>query len=184
MTGRPTLARMTRMVLGVVVAILLCACATSGSGTSEESETDGPPDARAAKAEMDAAAQAVLPALASKIGGQVSGLQAHFTERGGFGIWDYAADGHITKPPGTMARALDAAEGALTSEGYAVERDDAQKRVTGTLGNVRIAVEAGLLSDDQVVSSLNVRFGIIGAVSDGDDFAGSAPAEDYLAYVK
>lgn len=184
MTGRPTLARMTRMVLGVVLAILLTACSTSGSGTPEESEADGQPDARAAKAEMDAAARTALPALASKIGGQLSGLQAHFTERGAFGIWDYSADGHIAEPPGTMARALDAAEGALTSEGYSVERDDAQKRVIGTLGNVRVAVEAGLLTDDRVVSTLNLRFGIVGAVSDGDGFAESAPTEDYLAYLK
>lgn len=110
-------------------------------------------------------------------------MQATFYERGGWGIWDYYADGHIVGPPGTMADVLKSAESVLTERGYTVDRDESQKRVSGEQGNVGVIVEASLLSDVHTVSSLNVHIGVSG-ISEGVDFAEEAPAEDYLAYLK
>ena len=128
-------------------------------------------------------AAVVLPDLSAELAGKMSGFQAHFSERGGFGIWDYFADGRISDPRGTMTGVLDAAEKVLTKRGYTVTRDEGQKRVSGKKDNVSFIVEASLLSDVEVVSSLNVHVGVSG-ISDGDEFAKGAPAEDYLAYVE
>jgi hypothetical protein len=174
---------MTRIVLGLVVVLLLAAC-TSDGGSDVEGSGDGP-DARTVKAEMDAEgeAEAVLPDLVGRLGGQFNGMQATFYERGGFGIWDYTASGSLLKPSGTMTESLAAVEGILDEHGYAVETDDAQRRVTGTKGNVTVIAQASLLTAEKKGSGLNVRIGVSG-IQDGDDFAESAPAEDYLVFVR
>ncbi len=177
----PRVAAMTRIVLGLVVVLLLAAC-TSDGGSDLDGSGDGP-DARTVKAEMDAEAEAVLPDLVGRLGGQFNGMQATFLERGGFGIWDYTASGSLVKPSGTMTESLAAVEGVLEEHGYAVETDDAQRRVTGTKGNVTVIAQASLLTAEKKGSGLNVRIGVSG-IQDGDDFAESAPAEDYLAFVQ
>lgn len=180
MSANPRLGPMTRTLLGIVLALTMAAC-SSGAGSADDERSE--PDAEAAKVEMDAAAADVLPDLAAALGGSMSGLQARFFERGGFGIWDYVADGKVGEPPGTMAAVLDTTEGVLSKQGYTVTRDESEKRVTGKKGSVSLIVEAGLLSDVRTVSSLDVHLAVSG-ISDGDDFAKAAPAEDYLAYVE
>ncbi|WP_159081474.1 hypothetical protein [Nocardioides sediminis] len=171
---------MTRILLGLAVLLLLSACTSdAGSGATEGSE----PDAETVKAEMDGEAKALLPDLLGQVGGEVNGMLATFSERGGFGIWDYVASGAIVKPSGTMTESLAAVETVLVEHGYTVEADDERKRVTGTKGNVSVTVEASLLTAEKKGSGLNIRIGSSG-IQDGDDFAESAPAEDYLTYVR
>jgi hypothetical protein len=173
---------MTRILLGLAVLLLLSACTSdAGSGPGEGSGDE--PDAETVKAEMDGEAKALLPDLVGKVGGEVNGLQATFYERGGFGIWDYTASGAIVGPTGTMTESLTAAEAVLDEHGYTVETNDERKRVTGTKGSVSVSVEASLLTAEEKGSGLNIRIGSSG-IQDGDDFAESAPAEDYLAYLR
>lgn len=178
----PRVAGMTRILLGLAVLLLLSAC-TSDSSSGSPDGSGAEPDAQAVKAEMDAEAQTLLPDLVGRLGGRFNGMQATFFERGGFGIWDYTASGSLLKPSGTMTESLAAVEGVLEEHGYAVETDDAQRRVTGTKGNVSVTAQASLLSAEKKGSGLNVSMGVSG-IQDGDDFAESAPAEDYLAYVQ
>ena len=164
-----------RTMLGIVAALVLGGCANGGgSTTSDPSE----PDARTAKQEMDAAAAEILPALSTRLGGTMSLSQARFYERGGFGIWDYAAHGFVIRPPGTMSAVLDATEEVMTSHGYTVRREQVHQRVSGTKGNVSLVVQTGLLTDVRTVSSLTLDLEV-GGIFDGDDFAENAPPEDY-----
>lgn len=178
----PRVTGMTRILLGLAVLLLLSAC-TSDSSSGAPDGSGAEPDAQTVKAEMDGEAQTLLPDLVSTLGGRFNGLQATFVERGGFGIWDYTANGSLLKPSGTMTESLAAVESVLSEHGYAVETDDAQRRVTGTKGNVSVTAQASLLSAEKKGSGLNFRMGTSG-IQDGDDFAESAPAEDYLAYLE
>lgn len=177
----PRVTVMTRIVLGLAVLLLVSAC-SSDAGSGDAGGSGDSPDAQAVKAEMDAEAEAVLPDLVDRLGGRLDGMQAAFSERGGFGIWDYTASGTLVQPSGTMTQSLTGVGEVLEEHDYSVVTDDAQKRVTGTKGNVSVIVEASLLTDEKQGSGLNVRMGASG-ISDGDDFAESAPPEDYLAYV-
>jgi hypothetical protein len=177
----PRVAAMTRIVLGLVVVLLLAAC-TSNGGSDVDGSGDGP-DARTVKTEMDGEAEAVLPDLVGRLGGQFNGMQATFYERGGFGIWDYTASGSLVKPSGTMTQSLTAVESVLEEHGYAVETDDAQRRVTGTKGNVTVIAQASLLTAEKKGSGLNVRIGVSG-IQDGDEYAADAPPEDYTAFIR
>lgn len=179
MSASPTPNLVVRALLGIVAALMLCGCLTSGESTSDPSE----PDAKAAKQEMDAAAAEILPALSARLGGTMSLSQARFYERGGFGIWDYAAHGFIIRPPGTMSAVLDATEEVMTKHGYTVTREPGQKRVSGTKGNVSLIVQAGLLKDVRTVSSLNLNLEVNG-IFDGDEFDEDAPPEDYATILE
>jgi hypothetical protein len=171
---------MSRIVIGLIVALALCSC-TSADGNGKAADDV---DAKSAKAEMDAEAQALLPDLTKEVGGELVGMKAGFYERSGFGMWDYEADGSIVRPPGTMATALDTTASVLTQHDFSVARDDDQKRVTGEKGNVSVIVQAALLTDDAEVSSLQVSMGTIDPARAGDEFAASAPREDYLTYLE
>jgi hypothetical protein len=45
-------------------------------------------------------------------------------------------------------------------------------------------VASAFPDDDKGVASLNLTMSSAEAISDGDDFAQDAPAEDYLAYLE
>ncbi|KRF34093.1 hypothetical protein [Nocardioides sp. Soil805] len=178
---------MTRIVLGLVVVLLLSACssdsgASDTGATGEGSGSTGGLDARSAKSEADTEARSLLPDLVGELGGRLNGMQAGFVERGGFGIWDYTASGSLARPSGTLSQSLATAESVLEEHGYTVETNDAQKRVTGAKDDLSVIVEASLLTAEEKGAGLNLRMGIAG-IEDGDDFAGSAPPEDYVAYL-
>lgn len=181
MTIGPRVSHMTRSLLIVLLAVPLAAF---GACSVRPASEGGDPSTKVVKAEVDAAAQKILPALATSVGGRLVGMQATFHERSGFGIWDYGADGSLLKPPGSMATVLDVVASTLGDNEFTVTRDAEEKRVTGERGNVSVILQAGLLSDDAKVSSLQVSLGSIRPTSEGDDFAESAPAEDYLAYLE
>jgi hypothetical protein len=172
---------MTRLLLGLVAAVLLSSC-SSGDATS--GRTDEQPDAAAFKEQMDAEARRLLPDLVSGLGGSLGGMQATFVERGGFGLWDYTAAGVLSRPRGTVDAKLETARSVLEQHGYTVDRDDAHERVTATKGDVGVIVQAGMPTTDPAVRSVNLRISNVGAISDGGDFAESVPPEDYLAYVE
>jgi hypothetical protein len=178
----PRVTGMTRIVLGLAVLLLLSAC-TSEDGAKGPAGSGNATDARTVKSEVDAEAEAVLPDLIDRVGGRLNGMQATFYERGGFGTWDYTATGSLVRPSGTTSESLAAVRDVLEQHDYSVEANDSQKRVTGTKGNVSVIVEASLLTAEEKGSGLNVRMGSSEGISDGDDFAESAPPEDYLAYL-
>ena len=140
---------MTRIVLGLVVVLLLAAC-TSDGGSDVDGSGDGP-DARTVKTEMDGEAEALLPDLVDQVGGELNGMQATFTERGGFGVWDYRAGGALVGPSGTTTESLTAAQAVLEEHGYTVQTNDSQKRVTGTKGNVTVIVPVSVAPVASVV---------------------------------
>ena len=173
---------MTRLLLGIVAAVLLSSCSSTDGSPSGDSADQL--DAAAFKQEMDAEAQSLLPDLVAALGGQLGGMQATFYERGGFGIYDYTASGVLSGPRGTVAAKLDAATEVLEQHDYAIERDDAKERVTATKGDVGVTVQTGMPTADPQARSLNLRMSSVGGIQDGDDFAESAPPEDYLAYLE
>ncbi|WP_457205868.1 hypothetical protein [Nocardioides sp. P5_C9_2] len=172
---------MTRLLLGLVAVVLLSSCSSTGDPAS--GRADEKPDAAAFKQQMDTEAQALLPDLVSELGGSPNGLQASFVERGGFGLWDYTASGVLSRPRGAIDAKLDTASAVLEQHGYTVERDEAQLRVRATKDDIGVTVQAGMPTTDPDVRSVSVRMANVGALEDGDDFAESAPPEDYLAYL-
>lgn len=170
---------MTRILLAVLLAALATACSNAGSTDAGDSERE--PDAEAVKTEVDAEAAVVLPDLMAAVGGTLGGMQATFSERGGFGVWDYTASGTVYGLPGTAGQALAAGTDSLKDHGFTVEADAEKESVRATKGNVRLTLGSAFPDDEKGVASLNVTFGSADAVSDGDDFADSAPPEDYLS---
>lgn len=174
---------MTRILLAVLFAALATAC-SSGNATDSGSGDpgSGDKDAEAFKTEMDAEAKALLPDLMSSVGGELSGMRAAFSERSGFGLWDYVATGGIGRTDSSTSDSLAASAATLKDHGYTVETDDAQRRVTGTKGDIGVIVEASLLKGES--TGLNLRMSNHGAIHDGDDYAESTPPEDYLAFLE
>ena len=171
---------MTRILLAVLLATLAAACTSPGA----TDPGDGEPDAETFKTEMDAEAASLLPDLMAAVGGRLNGMQATFYERSGFGIWDYTASGTVYALPGTDDQALTAGAGSLEEHGFTVETDTGKKRLRASKGNVSVLVASAFPGDDKGVASLNLSMSSTNALSEGDDFAESAPAEDYLAYLK
>ena len=128
----PRVARMTRLLLGIVAAVLLSSCSSTDGSPSGDSADQL--DAAAFKQEMDAKARSLLPDLVAALGGELGGMQATFYERGGFGIYDYTASGVLSGPRGTVAAKLDAATEVLEQHDYAIERDDAKETGHGHQG--------------------------------------------------
>lgn len=180
MTPRPRVNRMTRILLAVLLVALAAACTSPGATDSG----DGMPDAETFKGEMDAEAASLLPDLMTAFGGQLNGMQATFYERGGFGIWDYTAKGTVYALPGTDDQALAAGSRALEDHGFTVETDEEKVRLRASKGNISVLVDSAFPGDDKGVASLNLSMSSAATISDGDGFAESAPAEDYLAYLK
>lgn len=171
---------MTRILLAVLLVALAAACNSPGATDPGDKE----PDAEAFKAQMDAEAASLLPDLMKAFGGQLNGMQATFYERSGFGIWDYTAKGTVYGLPGTDDDALTAGARALTDHGFTVESDEAKKSLRASKGDVLVIVASAFPDDDKGVASLNLTMMSAEAISDGDDFAEDAPAQDYLAYLK
>ena len=173
---------MTRMMTLLAMLVLLAACNNSVRPASE----GGDPPAEDLKAEVDAVAKQVVPALTTALGVRPSGLQASFTERGGFGLWDYAAAGQFVGPAVTSQELTATLVQTLTDSGLEVE-EDALGAVKGTKGNasVRLTVVRGAVAGSSKSQQLvDITIGSTKPTSEGGDFAESAPAEDYLTYVE
>lgn len=173
---------MTRMMTLVAMLVLLAACSNSVRPASE----GGDPPAEDLKAEVDAVAKDVVPALTTALGVRPSGLQASFTERGGFGLWDYRAGGQFVAPAGTSQELTDTITRTLTDSGLEVT-EDAVGAVLGTKGNASVrltVVRSAVAGTSRTQQLVDITIGSTAPTSKGDDFAEAAPAEDYLAYVK
>lgn len=174
----PRVAGMTRILLAVLLAALATACT---DGRSAE-PGGGDKDAETFKSEMDTEAKALLPDLMTSLGGNINGMQATFYERSGFGLWDYTASGGVGGTDAPTSESLATSADVLEQHDYTVVTDDAQRRVTAKKGDISVIVQAARLTGESV--GLTIRMSNHGAIQDGDDFAESAPAEDYLAYLR
>ena len=175
----PRLLGMTRIVLGIVLLTLLSGCST---GVPDDGE-GGARDAEQFKADMDALARAVLPDLQRAVGGELPGMEARFYEKGGsLGIWQYEASGQFQAVPTAPAKAIAAARRALEEHGLQVEsRGDT--RLQATAGNVYVSLDAATVAATSEVL-VDVDMGAVDGLTSRDDYAESAPPEDYSTYAK
>ena len=175
---------MTRQLiglLGIVLALGLTACnGTDGSGAGDPSDAEA--DARAFKQEMDGTAKTLLPKLMDAVGGRLGGMQAAFTERGGYGVWDYAADGVVYGLPGTADEALAKATTVLEDAGFTVSADTKQKTVRGTREDLSVIVQSASLVEEGV-ASLNLHMGGTDPDFRVGDYAEGVGKTDYLAFL-
>lgn len=179
-TAVPMLTRMTRLVLGILLAVAVSACTGDGVDPNRDGERR---DAEAFKQEMDGFAQESLPALESSVKGTWKGLQAHFYSQGGrFGLWHYTAGGQVLSPPGTREDILDRAAATLTEQG--MEVDQSPDGVHGTKGNIAVDIEPALDADVETVSVLRVTIRSAEPLDSVDDYADDAPPTDYAAYLR
>lgn len=172
---------MTRVALGLVVALLLSACSFG-----EGSEPGGDHDAEAFKATMDDLARELLPDLQRSLGGaELMGMEASFYEPGGsFGVWKYTADGVFADPAGTPEKVLEKVSGVLSEHGLEVTPDDDGGGLAGRRDGVLVGVEAVSVDDPATVRSLTITMVSDNGLSSRDDFAEDAPPEDYTAFVE
>lgn len=180
MTRGPRVAAMVRIAFIVLLGVALSAC---GAPVRE----GGDPPAADVKKEVDAVARTVLPPLTESLGVTPTGLQATFTERAGFGLWDYRAGGQFVGPQGGRDELMSKVETVLRASGLDVERDDTRGDVRGTSGNATVlltATTARVAGTNQRQNLVEVTIGSTDPTSEGDEFAETAEPEDYLAYVE
>lgn len=171
---------MVRIAFVVLLGLALAAC-------SPPVREGGDPEAADVKKEVDAVARTVLPPLTESLGVTPTGLQATFTERGGFGLWDYRAGGQFVGPEGAHPELMSKLETVLRDSGLDVERDDTRGEVRGTSGNAAVlltATTARLAGSARRQNLVQVTISSIDPTSVGDEFAETAEPEDYLAYVE
>lgn len=176
MSALSRVGRMTRVMVFVLALLLTAVSACSNDSDGLDAETF--------KTEMDAEVKVLLPDLMEAFGGDLDGMQADFRERGGFGIWDYAATGTVLGLPGTDDQALAAGAEALTKHGFTVETDDEEVSVRAAKGDIRVVASSARPGDDTGVASLDLTITSAHTMSGDDDFAENAPAEDYLAFLE
>ncbi|HXH77506.1 hypothetical protein [Nocardioides sp.] len=170
--------RILLVALAVVLAATLAACTPDGS-TNGAGAPDN--DAEAFKTEMDAFARETLPQLEAQVGGEWTGFQGRFFEKGGnTGQWEYTAEGGTTKPPGTADEVLDKIEAVLIEQGMEITRPDIIADITGRKGNVAVQVTRALDDDVESISLLRVTFRSHDRLKSSDDFAENAGTTDLL----
>ena len=171
---------MTRVALGLVVALLLSACSFG-----EGSEAGGENDAETFKATMDELARELLPDLQRSLGdAELLGMEATFYEPGGsFGVWKYTADGVFADPAGTPEKVLEKVSGVLADHGLEVTPDDGSG-LAGRRDGVLVSVEAVSVDDPGAVRSLTITMVSDKGLSSRGDFAEDAEPEDYTAFVR
>ncbi|UUZ58636.1 hypothetical protein [Nocardioides sp. B-3] len=133
-------------LVGMLIVGLVAALAATCSGRNTP---DVPSEAETFKAEMDTEAARLLPDLMEAVGGRLGGMQATYYERGGFGIWDYAASGGILDPAASTTDSLAASAAVLADHGYTVETDDEQRRVRGDKGEI-VVPGRGLTAEGRI----------------------------------
>ena len=170
---------MTHLFLLLLVATVMTSCGTPV-------REGGDPSAETLKTEVDGVAKQVLPQLTDALGVKPTGLQADFIERGGFGLWDYGASGQFVAPQGTPDVLAESITKAMTDVGLSV-KTDSLGAVVGSRGNVVVRLTVGtsvVPGSSRTMALVDISIGSRQPTSEGEDFAESAPPEDYLAFVE
>lgn len=176
MTPLPMLGRMTRIAVGIVTFVwLLTSCSSS-----EGDDDPGGGEAQAAKQEMDALAEKLLPDLVPVLGGEVSGMEAEFVERGGYGLYDYRARAQVLRPA-PREQALTEVERVLEEQGLTVESPGQTADVTATAGNVRVSVS---WTAGDAVDTADLTMNTLRPASGDDDYVTEAAPTDYTAFFR
>ncbi|PUA79017.1 hypothetical protein [Nocardioides currus] len=122
---------MTRLLLLAVLGATLLACST-------DVREGGDPSPDETSAEVVDVGRDVLPALSSALGVPAPDVPMRFTERSGFGLYDYRGTGRFTgvagKPGQIRATLEQAVEDAGLTLGEATDLED----VRATRGNVMV----------------------------------------------
>lgn len=176
-TRLPMLDLVARIGLGIVTLVwLLTSCSSSSS------EVDGGPgggEAQAAKREMDALAEKLLPDLVPRLG-EVTEMDADFVERGGYGLYDYRASAQVLRPA-PRREALAEVERVLEEHGLTVESPGETSDVTGTLGNVRVSV---VWMSGDAVDTADLTVNTLRPASGDDDYVADTGPTDYTTYLR
>lgn len=177
MTAPPRVAVMARPVLLMVFALLLAACSASdpdgGDPPAEEATAED------VKSEVDDVARTVLPPLVDEVGGRPGQMQASFTRRGGFDLWDYDADASwevsdAGRPPVQRVVSI------LEDQGMDVEQPGVTSDVAARQDGVLVTVSWST----GAVGLVRIHVGSTEPVAEDRDLAGSTPPEDYTAYLR
>ncbi|MCW2835742.1 MAG: hypothetical protein JWN68_3695 [Nocardioides sp.] len=172
---------MTRILfvaLAVGLAASVAACTPDGS-TNAAGRPDN--DAEVFKTEMDAFVRDTLPKLQAQVGGEWTGFQGRFFEKGGnTGQWEYTAEGGTSRPAGSADEVLDKVEAVLIEQGMEITRPDVIADITGRKANIAVQVTRALDADVESISTLRVTFSSYDRLKSSDDFAENAGMTDLL----
>lgn len=159
---------MIRILLLALLGATLLSCST-------DVREGGDPTPQEVTDEVVAVGRDVLPALSSALGVPAPNVPMTFTERGGFGLYDYRGSGQFQGVAGEPEQLRATLERVVTDGGMTVEKATSLEDVRATRGNimVRLTVRAGRA--DTASTAVEMQIGSIQPISADEDEVDTTP---------
>lgn len=160
---------MIRILLLALLGATLLSCST-------DVREGGDPTPQEVTDEVVAVGRDVMPALSSALGVPAPNVPMTFTERGGFGIYDYRGSGQFQGVAGNPEQLRATLERTVKGAGMTVEKATSLEDVRATRGNimVRLSVRAGRAA--AASTAVEMQIGSIQPISADEDEVDTTPA--------
>ena len=159
---------MTRVLLLAVLGATLLACST-------DVREGGDPTPREVTDEVANVGGEVLPALSSALGVPAPDIPMRFTERGGFGLYDYRGSGQFLGVVGKPEQLRQRLEQVVGDAGMRVEDATSLEDVRATRGNVMVRLTVRTVETDATGRAVEMSIGSIQPISADEDEVDTEP---------
>lgn len=162
MTARTRVSAMTRILLLAMLGVTLLSCSTDvreGGDPSPQEVTD----------EVVSVGRDVLPALSSALGVPAPNVPMRFTERSGFGLYDYRGTGQFQGVAGKREQLVQTLEQTVKDGGMTIEEGTSLEDVRATRGNVMVRLTVRSGGVDATNQMVELSIGSIQPISADED---------------
>lgn len=153
---------MTRILLLAMLGVALLSCST-------DVRESGDPTPQEVTDEVVSVARDVLPALSSALGVPAPDVAMRFTERDGFGLYDYRGIGQFQGVAEKTEQLVPTLEQAVTSGGMKLEKATSLEDVRATRGNVMVRLTVRSGGTDGSSQAVELSIGSIQPISADED---------------
>lgn len=159
---------MTRIMLAALFVVLATSCST-------DVREGGDPTPQELTDEVVAVGRDLLPALGGALGVPAPNVPMVFTERSGFGLYDYRGSGAFQGVAGTGDELRAKLERAVVQGGMKVEEATSLEDVRATRGNVMVRLSVRPNRVDPANGSVEMSIGSIKPISADEDDVPTEP---------
>lgn len=159
---------MIRIMLLALLGATLLSCST-------DVRQGGDPTPQEVTDEVVTVGRDVLPALSGALGVPAPNVPMAFTERGGFGLYDYRGSGQFQGVAGTREQLRATLERAVEDGGMTLEKGTSLEDVRATRGNVMVRLTVRPGRADAARTAVELSIGSIQPISADEDEVDTTP---------
>lgn len=153
---------MTRILLLAMLGVALLSCST-------DVREGGDPTPQEVTDEVVSVGRDVLPALSSALGVPAPNVPMRFTQRGGFGLYDYRGIGQFQRVAEKPEQLVQTLEETVRSSGLTLEEATSLEDVRATRGNVMVRLTVRTGGADATTQAVELSIGSIQPISADED---------------